>query len=125
MKPQKIAYIIVDLISLGLFWFGFYHALFWHWSGFQWSPLGYETCGLEGLVLLFFVLPSFILAMMVRIALTGICKTPFYMWLTPLLLCIVFYLFTYKSLAGGIFCIAAMLILLIVDVFGCIKALRK
>ena len=122
---KKWEYLIANLVSLGLFEFALYGALAWYWSKFQWSPFGYETCGLEFLYILFFVYPAFIISLLIRLGLLFRWKVPYWAWGVPLLLCGIASCAFAKSLEMGIFCIAAMLVLPIVDFFGIKKSIRK
>ena len=122
---KKWGYLIADLVSLGLFEFGLYVALAWYWSKFQWSPLGYETCGLEFLGVLLITYPAFIIGLLIRFGLLFCWKVTYWAWGVPLLLCGIASCAFVKSLEMGIFCIAAMLVLPIVDFFGIKKAVRK
>ena len=122
---KKWGYLIADLVSLGLFEFGLYVALAWYWSKFQWSPFGYETCGLEFLGVLLITYPAFIIGLLIRFGLLFCWKVPYWAWGVPLLLCGIASCTFVKSLEMGIFCIAAMLVLPIVDFFGIKKSIRK
>ena len=122
---KKWGYLIADLVSLGLFEFGLYVALAWYWSKFQWSPFGYETCGLEFLGVLLITYPAFIIGLLIRFGLLFCWKVTYWAWGVPLLLCGIASCAFVKSLEMGIFCIAAMLVLPIVDFFGIKKAVRK
>ena len=122
---KKWEYLIANLVSLGLFEFALYGALAWYWSKFQWSPFGYETCGLEFLYILFFVYPAFIISLLIRLGSLFRWKVPYWAWGVPLLLCGIASCTFVKSLEMGIFCIAAMLVLPIVDFFGIKKSIRK
>jgi hypothetical protein len=122
---KKWGYLIADLVSLGLFEFGLYVALAWYWSKFQWSPFGYETCGLEFLRVLLITYPAFIIGLLIRFGLLFCWEVTYWAWDVPLLLCGIASCAFVKSLEMGIFCIAAMLVLPIVDFFGIKKAVRK
>ena len=122
---KKWGYLIADLVSLGLLEFGLYVALAWYWSKFQWSPFGYETCGLEFLGVLLITYPAFIIGLLIRFGLLFCWKMTYWAWGVPLLLCGIASCAFVKSLEMGIFCIAAMLVLPIVDFFGIKKAVRK
>ena len=122
---KKWEYLIANLVSLGLFEFGLYVALAWYWSKFQWSPFGYETCGLEILGVLLMTYPAFIIGLLIRLGLLFRWKVRYWAWGVPLLLCGIASCTFVKSLEMGIFCIAAMLVLPIVDFFGIKKSIRK
>jgi hypothetical protein len=122
---KKWEYLIANLVSLGLFEFGLYGALAWYWSKFQWSPFGYETCGLEILGVLLITYPAFIIGLLIRLGLLFRWKVPLWAWMVPLLLCGIASCAFVKSLEMGIFCIAAMFVLPIVDFFGIKKSIRK
>ena len=122
---KKIEYIISIAISLILLEIGFLNALAWYWSGFEWSPFGYETCGLEFIAILLLTYPAFILGLLIRLGLLFRWKFPHYVWYLPLILCGIASSAFAKSLTMGIFCIAAMLALPIVDFSGIKKAIRK
>ena len=122
---KKWGYLIADLVSLGLFEFGLYVALAWYWSKFQWSPFGYETCGLEFLGVLLITYPAFIIGLLIRFGLLFRWKVTYWAWGVPLLLCGIASCAFVKSLEMGFFCIAAILVLPIVDFFGIKKAVRK
>ena len=122
---KKWGYLIADLVSLGLLEFGLYVALAWYWSKFQWSPFGYETCGLEFLGVLLITYPAFIIGLLIRFGLLFRWKVTYWAWGVPLLLCGIASCTFVKSLEMGIFCIASMLVLPIVDFFGIKKAVRK
>ena len=122
---KKIEYLIAISISLILLEFGFLNALYWYWSGFEWSPFGYETCGLEFLGVLLITYPAFIIGLLIRFGLLFCWKVTYWAWGVPLLLCGIASCAFVKSLEMGIFCIAAMVVLPIVDFFGIKKAVRK
>lgn len=122
---KKLEYIVVELLSLAGLEFGLLHALGWYWSGFEWSPLGYETCGLEGLVFPFFVWPSFLLAMLFRLGLLPRWKYPSCIWYLPLALCGIAALPFFKSLWMGIYCIAVMVFLPFLELYGVLRAERR
>ena len=122
---KRIEYLIAISISLILLEFGFFYALVWFWSGFKWSPLGYETCGMEFIAILLLTYPAFVLGLLIRLGLLFRWKFPHYVWYLPLILCGIASCAFAKSLEMGIFCIAAMLALPIMDFFGIKKAIRK
>ena len=122
---NKIEYIISIAISLILLEIGVFYALVWYWSGFEWSPFGYETCGLEFIAILLLTYPAFVVGLLIRLGLLFRWKFPHYVWYLPLILCGIASCALAKSLAMGIFCIAAMLIVLIVDFSGIKNAARK
>ena len=122
---KKWEYLIADLVSLGLLEYGLFVALAWYWSKFQWSPFGYETCGLEFLGVLLITYPAFIIGLLIRFGLLFCWKVTYWAWGVPLLLCGIASCAFVKSLEMGIFCIAAILVLPIVDFFGIKKAVRK
>ena len=122
---KRIEYLISISISLIMLKFGFFYALAWYWSGFKWSPLGYETCGMEFMAILLLTYPAFILGLLIRLGLLFRWKFPHYEWYLPLILCGIASCAFAKSLTMGIFCIAAMLALPIVDFSGIKKAIRK
>ena len=122
---KKWEYLIADLVSLGLLEYGLFVALAWYWSKFQWSPLGYETCGMEFLGVLLITYPAFVVGLLIRLGLLFRWKVPYWAWGVPLLLCGIASCAFVKSLEMGIFCIAAMVVLPIVDFFGIKKAVRK
>ena len=122
---KKIEYLISIVISLIVLEFGFFYALVWFWSGFKWSPLVYETCGMDFIAILLFAWPAFIFGLLIRLGLLFRWKFPHYVWYLPLILCGIGSCAFAKSLGMGIFCIAAMLIVLIVDFSGIKNAARK
>ena len=122
---KKIEYLISIVISLIVLEFGFINALAWFWSGFEWSPLGYETCGMEFIAILLLTYPAFVLGLLIRLGLLFRWKFPHYVWYLPLILCGIASCAFAKSLTMGIFCIAAMLALPIMDFSGIKKAIRK
>ena len=124
LKPKR-EYGIVILFSLAMLEFGSFSALSWFWSRFKWSPFGYETCGLEYLLMLFFAYPSFVLGLLIRRGLLIRWKFPHYVWYLPLILCGIISCIWFKSLGIGIFCIAVMLFLPVVDFLGCRKAEKR
>ena len=122
---KRIEYIISITISLILLEIGFFYALVWYWSGFEWSPFGYETCGMEFIAILLLTYPAFILGLLIRSGLIFRWKYPHYIWYLPLVLCGIASCAFAKSLTMGIFCIAAMLALPIMDFSGIKKATPK
>ena len=71
------------------------------------------------------VYPAFIIGLLIRFGLLFRWEVPYWAWGVPLLLCGIVSCAFVKSLEMGIFCIAAMLVLPIVDFFGIKKAVRK
>lgn len=122
---KKLEYIVVELLALATMEFGLFHALGWYWSCFEWSPLGYETCGLEGVVFLLFVWPSFLLALLLKLGLLPRWKYPHCVWYLPLALCGVAAMPLFKSLCMGIFCIALMVFLPFLELYGALRAARR
>ena len=119
MLKNKLEYGISILLSLAMLEFGSFFALCWFWSGFEWSPFGYETCGLEYLLMVIFAYPSFVFGLLIR------WNFPHYVWYLPLILCGIISCIWFKSLEMGIFCIAVMLFLPVIDFLGCRKAAKK
>ena len=122
---KRIEYIISIAISLILLEIGFFYALVWYWSGFEWSPFGYETCGMEFIAILLLTYPAFVVGLLIRLGLHFRWKFPHYVWYLPLILCGIASCAIAKSLTMGIFCIAAMFALPIVDFSGIKKTARK
>ena len=122
---KKLEYIVVELLALATMEFGLFHTLGWYWSCFEWSPLGYETCGLEGVVFLLFVWPSFLLALLLKLGLLPRWKYPHCVWYLPLALCGVAAMPLFKSLCMGIFCIALMVFLPFLELYGALRAARR
>ena len=89
------------------------------------ETFGYETCGLEFLGVLLITYPAFIIGLLIRFGLLFCWKVTYWAWGVPLLLCGIASCAFVKSLEMGIFCIAAILVLPIVDFFGIKKAVRK
>ena len=115
MTKRKIEYGISLSLSLASFEFGLFSALGWYWSGFAWSPFGSETCGLEFLLILIYAYPAFALGMLIRLGLLYRWKFPHPVWSGPLLLCGIASGAVTKSLLMGIFCLAAMAALPVID----------
>ena len=122
---NKIEYIISIAISLILLEIGFFYALVWHWSGFEWSPFGYETCGLEFIDELLLTYPAFVVGLLIRRVLFFRWNFPHYVWYLPLILCGIASCTITKSLTMGIFCIAVMPALPLVDFSGIKNAVRN
>ena len=122
---KKLEYIVVELLSLAGLEFGLFYALYWYWSGFEWSPLGYETCGLEILAFWFFVWPPFLLALLLKLGLLPRWKYPSCIWYLPLALCGVAAIPLFKSLWMGIYCIALMVFLPFLELYGVLRAERR
>ena len=122
---KKLEYIVVELLALAAMEFGLFLALTWHWSMYEWSPFGYETCGLEVLVFPLFVWPSFLLALLLKLGLLPRWKYPSCIWYLPLALCGVAALAFFKSLWMGIFCIALMVFLPFLELYGMLRADRR
>lgn len=122
---KKLEYIVAGLLALAGLEFGLFLALTWHWSMYEWSPFGYETCGLEGLVFPFFVWPSFLLALLLKLGLLPRWKYPHRVWYLPLALCGIAALPFFKSLWLGIFCIALMVFLPFLELYGVLRADRR
>ena len=125
MKNCKWEYTISILVSLAAFEFGLLNALAWYWSGFEWSPFGYETCGLEFLCVVVFAFPAFIVGSLIRFGLLYRWRVPNFVWFVPLLLCGIASCTFAKSLEMGIYCAAAMPVLIIVDFLGWRRTVRR
>ena len=122
---KKIEYLLSISISLILLEIGLFYALAWYWSGFEWSPFGHETCGMEFIAILLLTYPAFIVGLLIRFCLLFRWKFCSPVWCLPLILCGIASCAFAKSLEMGIFCIAAMLILPLVDFSGIKTAIRK
>lgn len=124
---KKLEYIIVQLLTLAGLEFGLFLALTWHWSMYEWSPFGYDSGenGLSFLVFPFFVWPAFLLALLLKLGLLPRWKYPSCIWYLPLALCGVAALAFFKSLWMGIFCIALMVFLPFLELYGVLRAARR
>ena len=122
---KKFEYIVVELLSLAGLEFGLFCALGWYWSCFEWSPFGYETCGLEFIDKLLLTYPAFVVGLLIRRVLLFRWNFPHYVWYLPLILCGIASCTITKSLTMGIFCIAVMPALPLVDFSGIKNAVRK
>ncbi len=124
MEKKQWGFCGAILVSLGLIEYGLFVALMWYSAGFRWSQPEH-MCGLEILGIILITYPAFILGLLLRLGLLFRWKMPYWQWGVPLLLCGIASCAFEISAAMGIFCIAAMLILPVVDFYGCRNVIRQ
>ena len=123
---KKLEYIFMQLLSLTGLEFGLFFALHCFWSHIKWSPFGYDTNGVELLVFRYAVWPFFLGGILLKLSLLWRgWKYPHCVWYLPLALCGIGALPFFKSLWMGIYCIAVMVFLPFLELYGILRAERR